>query len=59
GALDSQTSEDIMRLLSQLNAQGITVVLVTHEAGVAAWARRRIVFRDGAIVEDQRTGVAA
>jgi len=59
GALDSQTSEDIMRLLSQLNAQGITVVLVTHEADVAAWARRRIVFRDGAIVEDQRTGVAA
>ena len=58
GALDSQTSEDIMRLLSQLNAQGITVVLVTHEADVAAWARRRIVFRDGAIVEDQRTGVA-
>jgi putative ABC transport system ATP-binding protein len=59
GALDSQTSEDIMRLLSQLNAQGITVVLVTHEADVAAWARRRIVFRDGAIVEDQRTGVLA
>jgi ABC-type lipoprotein export system ATPase subunit len=59
GALDSQTSEDIMRLLSQLNAQGITVVLVTHEADVAAWARRCIVFRDGAIVEDQRTGVAA
>ena len=59
GALDTKTSEDIMRLLSQLNAQGITVVLVTHEADVAAWARRRIVFRDGAIVEDQRTGVAA
>ncbi len=59
GALDSQTSEDIMRLLSQLNAQGITVVLVTHEADVAAWARRRIVFRDGAIALDERTGVAA
>jgi len=59
GALDSQTSEDIMRLLSQLNAQGITVVLVTHEPDVAAWARRRIVFRDGAIVEDRRTETAA
>ncbi|MEY2618311.1 MAG: hypothetical protein RL522_1313 [Pseudomonadota bacterium] len=59
GALDSQTSEDIMRLLTQLNAQGITVVLVTHEADVAGWARRRIVFRDGVIVEDHRTGVAA
>ncbi len=59
GALDSQTSEDIMRLLSQLNAQGITVVLVTHEPDVAAWARRRIVFRDGAIVEDRATGGTA
>ena len=52
GALDSHTSEDIMRLLAQLNAQGMTVVLVTHENEVAAWARRRIVFRDGAILED-------
>ena len=55
GALDSQTSEEIMRLLTELNGQGITVVLVTHEADVAAWARRRIVFRDGRILEDQRT----
>ena len=55
GALDSQTSGDIMRLLAQLNAQGITVVLVTHEPDVAAWARRRIVFRDGLIVEDACT----
>jgi putative ABC transport system ATP-binding protein len=52
GALDSQTSEDIMRLLTDLNAQGMTVVLVTHEADIAAWARRKIVFRDGVIVED-------
>ena len=53
GALDSATSEDIMRLLAALNGQGMTVVLVTHEADVAAWARRRIVFRDGRIVEDR------
>ena len=52
GALDSQTSEDIMRLLTELNAQGMTVVLVTHEHDVAAWSRRRIVFRDGQMVED-------
>jgi putative ABC transport system ATP-binding protein len=52
GALDSQTSEDIMQLLAQLNAQGMTVVLVTHEADIAAWAGRKIVFRDGHIVED-------
>ena len=55
GALDSQTSEEIMRLLAALNAQGMTVVLVTHESDIAGWARRRIVFRDGQILED-RTG---
>ena len=60
GALDSHTSEDTMRLLAQLNAQGMTVVLVTHENDVAAWARRRIVFRDGAILEDvAQPGIAA
>ncbi len=53
GALDTQTSEDIMRLLAELNAQGMTIVMVTHEADIAAWARRRIVFRDGRIVEDR------
>ena len=52
GALDSQTSEDIMRLLTQLNAQGMTVVIVTHESDIAAWARRKIVFKDGRVVED-------
>ena len=52
GALDSQTSEDIMRLLVDLNRQGMTVVLVTHESDIAAWARRRLVFRDGLIVQD-------
>ncbi|WP_322577830.1 ABC transporter ATP-binding protein [Rhodoferax sp.] len=52
GALDSQTSEDIMQLLTELNRQGMTVVLVTHEADIAAWARRTLVFKDGHIVED-------
>ena len=52
GALDSQTSEDIMALLAQLNRQGITVILVTHENEVAAWAGRRLTFKDGRIVED-------
>jgi putative ABC transport system ATP-binding protein len=58
GALDSQTSEDIMRLLTQLNSQGMTVVIVTHEADIATWARRKLVFKDGMIVEDvtQRGG---
>jgi putative ABC transport system ATP-binding protein len=63
GALDTQTSEDIMQLLAQLNAQGMTIVMVTHETDIAQWARRRIVFRDGRIVEDRpqppRTAAAA
>jgi len=52
GALDSQTSDEVMDIFDGLNAQGITIVLVTHEADVGARARRRIVFRDGLIVED-------
>lgn len=59
GALDSKTSEDIMRLLTDLNAKGMTVVIVTHEADVAAWARRKILFRDGQMVEDVRQQPAA
>lgn len=54
GALDSKTSEDIMTLLTDLNRQGMTVVIVTHETDIAAWARRKLVFRDGEIVEDRR-----
>jgi putative ABC transport system ATP-binding protein len=53
GALDTQTSEDVMSLLAELNSQGMSIVIVTHEADIALWARRRIVFRDGRIVEDR------
>ena len=53
GALDSKTSEDIMRLLAELNAQGMTVILVTHEHDIAAWARRCITFKDGRVIEDR------
>ena len=52
GALDSQTSAEIMQLLSELNAQGMTVVIVTHEPDIATWARRTLVFKDGAMVQD-------
>ncbi len=54
GALDSRTSEEIMQLFCALNAEGITVIIVTHEADIAAYAKRKIVFRDGQIVEDVR-----
>ena len=53
GALDSKTSEDVMALLAELHRQGMTVVLVTHETDIAAWAQRVLVFRDGRVVEDR------
>ena len=52
GALDSQTSEDIMGIFQKLNADGITIIVVTHEAEIAEYATRRIVFRDGKVIED-------
>ncbi len=54
GALDSKTSEEIMGLFSKLNEEGITVILVTHEPDIAAYAKRRITFRDGKIIDDVR-----
>jgi putative ABC transport system ATP-binding protein len=53
GALDTQTSADVMAIFDTLNKNGITVILVTHEEDVGAHARRRLVFRDGLIVEDR------
>ncbi len=52
GALDTHTSEEIMHVFQTLNGEGITVVLVTHEADIADYAARRIVFRDGEVIED-------
>jgi putative ABC transport system ATP-binding protein len=54
GALDSRTSLEIMALLQQLNRNGITVVLVTHERDIAAYAARLITFRDGRVRSDER-----
>ncbi len=55
GNLDSHTGEEIMALFGQLNGEGITVVLVTHEANIAAHARRQVRFFDGHIVSDVQT----
>jgi len=53
GNLDSQTSEEIMALFSQLNETGRTVIMVTHDADVARHARRIIRLKDGLIVADE------
>ncbi len=52
GNLDTRTSEEILGILHQLNEQGVTILLVTHERDVAAHARRVIEMRDGSIVAD-------
>ena len=52
GNLDSATSIEITALFQKLNRQGITIVMVTHEADVAAFTKRNIVFRDGRIIAD-------
>ena len=53
GALDTRTSFELMGLLQQLNRGGMTVVLVTHERDVAAFASRIVSFRDGHVVDDR------
>ena len=56
GALDSTTSHDVMQVLRDVNDSGITVIIVTHEADIAAKCDRTIRLHDGVIVEDGRSG---
>jgi putative ABC transport system ATP-binding protein len=54
GNLDSRTGAEIMELFDKLNAEGHTIVLVTHEEDIAAHAKRIVRLRDGKILEDRR-----
>jgi len=54
GALDTRTSVEVLGLLQSLNRTGITIVLVTHEPDIAAYAGRRLMVRDGRLLSDQR-----
>ena len=54
GALDTKTGQQIMELLTELNQEGKTIIMVTHEPEIADYARRKIVLRDGIITEDSR-----
>ncbi len=56
GALDTSSSEEVMKLFAALNRQGRTVILITHEPTIAAHARRQIRLRDGLVVSDEPTG---
>src|SRR5437588_5620026 len=54
GNLDSRTSDEIMELLTELNKAGKTIIMVTHENDIAAWARRVVRMRDGLVESDVR-----
>ncbi len=53
GNLDTRTSVEVMEIFQALNDSGITIVLITHERDIAAYAKRNITFRDGKIVKDE------
>ena len=59
GNLDSESSLEIMRLLAELNQQGRTIVLITHEQDIARFAHRIVRLRDGLVVSDQPQAIAA
>jgi len=54
GNLDSRTSLEIMAVLQALNEQGLTILMVTHEADIAKFAKRQVAFRDGLIMHDEQ-----
>ncbi|HYS11859.1 MAG TPA: ABC transporter ATP-binding protein [Burkholderiaceae bacterium] len=54
GNLDRATGDEVVRLLEDLNASGVTLIVVTHDQTIAARARRRLVMEDGAMVRDTR-----
>ena len=57
GNLDTRTSVEVLALFQELNDQGITIVLVTHEPDIAQYARRIVEVRDGRIIRDERGDV--
>ncbi|MCQ2367973.1 MAG: ABC transporter ATP-binding protein [Kiritimatiellae bacterium] len=54
GNLDTKSSIEIMQLFTELSNEGITIVMVTHEDDIAAYAKRRLVMKDGKLVKDER-----
>ena len=57
GALDSRTGHEVLEYLQQLNREGTTVILITHDNGIAATARRCVRLQDGKVVEDRQQEV--
>jgi putative ABC transport system ATP-binding protein len=55
GNLDRHTGEEVVRLLEELNARGVTLIVVTHDHALGARARRRVLMQDGAVLSDEAT----
>jgi len=55
GNLDSETSNEIMNIFRELNNQGKTVIMITHEHDIAQFGKRIVTFRDGLIISDEKT----
>lgn len=55
GNIDSHSAREIMSIFNELNASGVTIVLITHEAEIAGFARRTVLLRDGEIIEDRQS----
>lgn len=53
GNLDSKSGEEIMKIFQQLNMMGVTIIMVTHEADIAAFTKRKIILKDGKIIDDK------
>jgi len=59
GNLDRATGEEVVRLLEQLNAGGVTLIVVTHDQALGARARRRVLMQDGAVLRDEASGLTS
>ena len=57
GALDSRTGQQVLQFLRQLNREGSTIILITHDNGIAATAPRMVRLSDGKVISDQRQEV--
>ena len=53
GALDSRSGEQVMELFGRLNQEGVTILMITHDAGIASYAQRVVTIKDGILAEEE------